>query len=371
MQSKTLTRRGMIGAGVATAGSAIAGRAGAAPAGELTAGFIYVGSRDDFGYNQSHAEAAATLKSLPGIKILEEERVPETDSVETTMQSMIDLDGATLLFPTSFGYFDPYLLRTARRYPSVQFRHCGGLWAKDKHPLNAGSYFGYIGMAQYLSGIVAGHMTRSKKIGFVAAKPIPLVLKNINSFALGARSVDASVTTTVIFTGDWSMPVREAEATHGLADAGIDVVACHVDAPKVIVQTAESRGLYTCGFHVDQSALAPNGYLTGAEWNWATIYRMYLRAAAGGQALPNSTRGGLAEGYVRTSAYGRAASQAARHNADAVRAEMMKGGYTIFRGPLRDNRGREVLPAGTAYPETAVELESTDYLVEGVLGSIP
>ena len=106
------------------------------------------------------------------------------------MESMINLDGASLIFPTSFGYFDPHMLKMCEKYPDVQFRHCGGMWNKDKHPMNAGSYFGYIGMGQYLNGIVAGHTTKTKKLGFVAAKPIPQVLININSFALGARSVD-------------------------------------------------------------------------------------------------------------------------------------------------------------------------------------
>src|SRR4029079_14682746 len=115
-----------------------------------------------------------------------------------------------------------------------------------KHPENTGSYFGYIGMAQYLNGIVAGHMSKSKQLGFIAAKPIPQVLTNINSFTLGARAVDPTITTQVIFTGDWSLPVKEAEATNTLGDAGIDVVTCHVGGPKVVVETPERRGMFTC-----------------------------------------------------------------------------------------------------------------------------
>ncbi len=374
MDRLEVTRRGVLGTGVAVLGGAAFGGAalgwpGRAQAKEFTVGFIYVGPKDDYGYNQAHAEGAAALKAMPGVKVTEEERVPETDDVEKTMQSMIELDGASLLFPTSFGYFDPYLLRMAQKYPDVQFRHCGGLWSKDSHPTNAGSYFGYIGMAQYLSGIVAGHMTKSKKIGFIAAKPIPQVLINVNSFALGAKSVDPSITTTVIFTGDWSMPVKEAEATNGLVDQGIDVVTCHVDGPKVVVQTAEGRGIYTCGYHANQSALAPKGYLTGAEWNWATVYKMYAEKAAAGERLPNFTRGGLADGFVKTSTYGPAVDEAARKNADAMKAEIMKGGFAVFKGPLKDNKGNVVVPAGTAYPETAIEIESMGYLVDGVLGS--
>ena len=341
-----------------------------AQARELTIGFIYVGPKDDYGYNQAHAEGAAALKSMPGITLTEEERVPETDAVEKTMQSMIELDGAPLLFPTSFGYFDPYMLRMARKYPKVQFRHCGGLWKEGKDPVNAGSYFGYIGQAQYLNGVVAGHMTKTRKLGFVAAKPIPQVLINVNSFTLGARSVDPSITTRVIFTGDWSMPVKEAEATNALADEGVDVVTCHVDGPKVVIQTAEGRGIYTCGYHANQAPLAPRGYLTGAEWNWATVYKMFAAKALAGEALPNFVRGGLADGFVKTSPYGPAVTEAARRHADAVKAEMVKGGYSVFKGPLMDNKGSQVIAAGTAYPETAIQLESMDYLVQGVNGAL-
>ncbi len=337
---------------------------------ELVVGFIYVGPKDDYGYNQAHAEAAAQLKTMPGIKLLEEEKVPETDDVQKTIESMIELDGATLMFPTSFGYFDPYMLREAKKYADVQFRHCGGLWSKDKHPMNAGSYFGYIGMAQYLNGVVAGHTTKTKKLGFIAAKPIPQVLININSFTLGARSVDPSITTQVIFTGDWSMPVKEAEAANSLADQGVDVVTCHVDGPKVAVETAERRGMFTCGYHANQAALAPKGYLTGAEWNWITVYKMFVARTMAGEKLPNFTRGGLAEGFVKTSPYGPAVSAAARGHADAVKAEMLKGGFSVFKGPLKDNKGNSVIAAGVGYPETAIELESMNYLAEGVVGSL-
>jgi basic membrane protein A len=364
-----VSRRTLIQGGSALiAGTALGGRAEAAK--ELVVGFIYVGPKDDYGYNQAHAEAAALLKKTPGVKIVEEERVPETDAVSKTMESMIKLDGATLLFPTSFGYFDPYMLKMAAKYPDVQFRHCGGLWQKDKHPMNTGSYFGYIGMGQYLNGIAAGHTTKSKKIAFVAAKPIPQVLINVNSFALGAKSVDPSIVTSVIFTGEWSMPVKEAEATNSLIDQGNDVITCHVDGPKVIMETAERRGIHACGYHADQSKLAPKGYLTGAEWNWITVYKQFVGDEQTGKPIPNFTRGGLAEGFVKMSPYGPGLSEAGRKNVDAVKAEIMKGGFSVFKGPLKDNKGNVVVAAGTALPETAIELESCNYLVEGVNGSI-
>src|SRR5580765_6641955 len=209
---RQLDRRELL-LGLAGAGAlAAAGRSFAAD--KLVVGVIYVGPRDDYGYNQAQAQAAAALKKMPGISVVEQEKVPETTDVQKTMGSMIEQDGATLLFPTSFGYFDPHMLKMAEKYPKVRFAHCGGLWTEGKHPKNAGSYFGYIDECQYMNGIAAAHVTKSKKLGFVAAKPIPQVLRNINAFTLGAQSVKPDVTTQVIFTGDWLLPVKEAEAAN-------------------------------------------------------------------------------------------------------------------------------------------------------------
>ncbi|RQP21217.1 BMP family ABC transporter substrate-binding protein [Piscinibacter terrae] len=337
----------------------------------ITVGFIYVGAKDDFGYNQAQAESVAEIKKLPGIKTVEEENVPETTAVQKTMQAMISQDGATLLFPTSFGYFDPHTLAVAAKNEKIRFAHCGGLWNEAKHPKNTGSFFGYIDECQYLNGVVAGHMSKSKKLGFVAAKPIPQVLRNINAFTMGARSVDPSITTNVIFTGDWSMPVKEAEATNSLADQGVDVFTMHVDGPKVIVETAAKRGKMVCGYHASQAKLAPNAYLTGAEWNWLTAYKTIIDAARTGKPHPNFVRGGLKDGFVKPSPYGAMVTAAARKNADDVKAAMLKGSFDIFKGGsagLKDNTGKLVIAAGKAFKQTDVELEGMNYLVEGVVG---
>jgi simple sugar transport system substrate-binding protein len=335
----------------------------------LTVGFIYVGPKDDYGYNQAHAEGAAALKALPAVTVVEEENVPETVDVQKTMESMINLDGATLIFPTSFGYFDPHMLAMAAKYPDIQFRHCGGLWQEGKNPMNTGSYFGYIGQGQYLNGTAAGYASKSKKIGFVAAKPIPQVLQNINSFLLGARSVDPSITCQVIFTGEWSLAVKEAEATNALIDQGADVITCHVDSPKVVVETAAGRGAFVCGYHANQSPLAPEKYLTGAEWAWGNVYTDFVKKAQAGEKLGNFVRGGLKDGFVKMSPLGPAVSAQARTKFDVTLAEMMTGKFSVFKGPMKDNKGNVIVAADKAYAEDAIELESMDYLVEGVVGS--
>jgi simple sugar transport system substrate-binding protein len=334
----------------------------------LTVGFIYVGPKTDYGYNQAHAEGAAALAKMPGVKIREEEMVPETVAVQKTMESMINLDGATLLFPTSFGYFEPHILKEASKNKSVNFLHCGGLYTEGKHPTNVGSYFGYIDEAQYVAGIVAALTSKSSKLGFIAAKPIPQVLRNINSYTLGARSVNPKATTTVIFTGDWAMPVKEAEAANSLIDQGIDVLTMHVDSPKVIVELAERRGVFVTGYHADQSKLAPKGYLTGAEWNWGKVYTDYVQMVQGGKPYPHLLRGGLKEDFVKLSPYGKAVSAATKKKADEAKAKFMDGTMVVYKGPLKDNTGKIVIAAGEAQKQTDIKLESMSYLVEGVVG---
>jgi simple sugar transport system substrate-binding protein len=337
----------------------------------FTVGFIYVGPKGDYGYNQAHAEGATAVAAMPGVKIREEENVPETVAVQKTMESMISLDGAQVVFPTSFGYFDPHILKVAEKFPKETFLHCGGLYQEGKHPQNVGSYFGYIDEAQYVAGIVAGLTTKTGKLGFVAAKPIPQVLRNINSFTLGARSVNPKATTSVVFTGDWSLPVKEADAANSLVDQGVDVLTMHVDSPKVVVETAERRGVYVSGYHANQSVLAPKGYLTGAEWNWAKIYTDYVTWIRSGKPYPHLLRGGLKEGFVKLSPYGPAVSAQAKQKAEEAKAKLIDGSLVIYTGPLKDNAGAVVVPAGAKRPQTDIELEKMNYLVEGVLGKIP
>ena len=334
--------------------------------GDLLVGFAFVGPKDDFGYNQAHYMGAMAVKKIPGVKVVYEERVPEGSPIEKTMKSMIETDGVKLLFPTSYGYFSPQVVTVAAEYPDAMFLHCGGWW-ESKMTTNLATYFGNIYECEYLSGIVAGHMTKTKKLGFVAAKPIPQVLLNINAFEMGARSVNPDVTTTVIFTGEWSLPVKEADAANSLLGQQVDVLTCHVDSPKAVVETAEKAGIYVCGYHCSQADLAPKGYLTGAEWNWEKVYTDYVNTIKEGKKIPpGNLRGGLKEGIVKMSPYSSVVSEDAKKDADAVKAKFMDGTFVIFKGPLKDNEGKEVIPAGTSYPAGAPELEKVGYFVEGV-----
>lgn len=369
MQRVPFSRRDFIRtAGAAgAAGLMTSASTRAMAAGEVTIGIVYVGPRDDFGWNQAHAVAAKALKAVSGVKVVEEENVPETDACAKSMESMVNLDGANIVLGTSFGYFSPFMVDLAKKYSKVEFRHAAPLWDASKHPKNLGSYFGYLNQAHYVDGVAAGLSTKSNKLGFVAAKPISSVLSNINSFMLGAKKVNPKAVVQVIFTGDWSLPVREAEAVNALIDAGCDVITCHVDGPKVVVETAEKRGAMTCGHNASQAPLAPKGFITGAEYKWETIYKGYASKLASGQPLPNMVAGGYDSDMVQNSPFGAGATEAARNAATAAIADL-KAKKPIYVGPLKDNKGKVVIDK--TYDNYDPYLDQMDYLLDGVVGSI-
>jgi basic membrane protein A len=339
----------------------------------LTMGFIYNGPKNDLGYNQSHAEGKASLSAYAWVKTVDEASVPETVAAEESMRDMIFQDGASAIFATSFGHYDPFTVEIARENPNVQFFHCGGLYNEVQHPKNIGIYFGFIDEVEYLSGMLAGLSTRTGKLGFVAAKPIPQVLRNVNSFTLGARSVNPRVTTKLVFTGDWVLPVREAEASSSLVDQGIDVLTGHTGSPRVIVQMAERRGIFGCGYQFNQSSMAPHGFLTGAEWAWGTVYRKYAQLLHDGKSVANGTiprrmTGTLKDEFCKLTAFGPSVPDSARARIATAKAAILNGSLEIYRGPMRDNKGTTVIPVGKVLKIDDVALDKMNWLVEGVEG---
>jgi simple sugar transport system substrate-binding protein len=347
---------------------ALGGQAGRVFAADtLTVGIIYVGSRDDFGWNASHAVGIAPLAKLPGVRIVQQERVPETREVATAMESMIQQEGAKLILGTSYGYFSPFMIDMAKKYPNVEFRHPTTLWQADKHPKNLGGYFCYLDQAHYIDGIAAGLSTKTNKIGFVCAKPIPLVLRNINSVRVALNKVNPKATLQVIFTGEWTLPVREAEATNALADAGCDVILTHVDSPKVCIETAEHRGVKSCGHNVSQAIVAPKGFITGAENKYETIYKLYAESLKKGEKIPNMLVGGFDKDMVQNTPFGAGATEPARKAALAAIADL-KAGKPIFSGTYKDQSGKVVL--NKTYDNYDPVLDEMNYMLEGVTGAL-
>ncbi len=179
----------------------------------------------------------------------------------------------------------------------------------------------------------------------------------------------------VIFTGDWSVPVKEAEATNSLADQGVDVIGVHVDSPKVVIETAEKRGLFASGYHADQGSLAPKGYLTGTVYNWGQIYQEYLALIKAGKTvmdggIPRQFLGSLKEDYIRLAPFGPAVSDATKADVDATKAKVISGSLMVYTGEIKDNTGKVQIPAGTKYKLSDPMLGKMDWLANGVIGSV-
>lgn len=344
---------------------------GDASSGGYTVGALYVGTKDDYGYNEAHADGIAAIKKMSGVKVVEDEAVAEDKNCENSMETMVNKQGAKLVFATSFGYF-PHVKAVAAKYPNVTFLHAGGHLSDDdqKSLPNVGTYFAQIDELEYLCGMVAGMTTKSNKLGYVAAKLIPPVRRDINAFELGARSVNPKATLTVIYTGGWFEPTKEADAVTNLANAGVDVISGHVDSPKVLVEQAEKHGMWSCGYHFNGSALSPKLYLTGAEWNWGPMYTKFVTDIQKDPKLkPINIDGSIRNGSVQLSPYGPAVSDAAKKAVEPVLAGMKAGTFKMYKGPIKDTTGAIKIKDGDSMGDQDGAIWGIDYMVEGVIGN--
>ncbi|WP_372634740.1 BMP family ABC transporter substrate-binding protein [Cohnella sp.] len=331
-------------------------------------GFIFVGTKDDYGYNQAaYLGSVAVEEAYPDLKVLRAENVPETAEAERVMEQMIK-DGAKIIFPTSYGHLEP-ALNVAKRHPDVVFFHQGGL----KTANNVGTYFGTIWEPVYLAGVAAGKMSKTGKLGYIVSVPIPQVLLNVNAFTLGARSVNPDATTSVVFTGSWCDPGQQANATNSLIDGSVDVLSLHQDCMKTVIETAERRGVMTVGYHADASSLAPNGWITGSLWNWPELFVEMVKTAQDGQfkgsKFDGKYRGTLADNVVQLGSFGANVPADVVQYVEDQKKALLEGTLLPFKGPVKDQSGGVRIAEGET--PTVEQLEGSDYLVEGVIGSIP
>lgn len=355
----TATRRSSLFAVAA----ALALPAFAVQAAPSTIGYIYVGPEKDFGYNTSMDLGRQYVeKNLPGTKTLHVENIPETAEVEKVMERMIK-SGANIIFATSYGYLD-YAIGLGKKYPKVAFLHAGGLKLGD----NVGTYWANSDDAMYLAGMAAGAVSKSGKLGFIGAFPIPQVVRSINAFTLGAQAVNPKATTTVVWTGGWLLPPKEAEATNSLIDAGVDVIGEQVDSPMTIAQTAEKRGIHVIGKDVDVSNLAPKAVLTGASWNWGPTMLRLVKQVEAGTWKPAHERGDLKDGTVVLDKFGPAVPEAVRKTILARKDDILAGKLKVWAGPLTAQDGKAILAAGVPMP--MAQLESMQFFVKGVIGTV-
>lgn len=328
---------------------------------KLKVGFVYIGPIGDGGWTYAHEQGRKYLVDELGVEAIYKESVPEDQESEKVMRDMID-QGAKVIFATSFGYME-HVNKVAEEYPDVTFLHCSGYMSGD----NFGNYFGRIYEARYLSGIVAGLKTESNEIGYVAAFDIPEVVRGINAFTLGVRSVNPEAVVKVRWTNTWYDPSTEKSAAIALLDEGVDVIAQHQDTagPQL---AAEERGMSSIGYNTDMVEMAPKAYMTAPVWNWGPYYVSQVKAVMDGTWQPETYWGSLEDGIVDLAPITDIAPEGAKEAVEKAKADILAGTNYIFEGPLKDQNGEIKVPAGTKM--TDEEMLSMQWFVEGVEGKI-
>ncbi len=349
-------RKHLIGAFLAS--GLIAGPAVAAD----KIGFIYVGPAADYGYNMSMDLGRKYVEeNIDGVETTAFEAVPETAEVERVMERLIN-SGHNIIFATSYGYLD-HAIKLGEKYPEVAFLHAGGL----KTSANVGTYWADSDAGMYLAGVVAGSVSKTGKLGFVGAFQIPQLLRSINAFTLGAQSVNPVATTTVVWTGGWWEPQKEAEAVNAFADEGIDVIAEQVDSPITIAETALKRGVYVIGKDVDISDRAAGAWLTGVSWDWGPMMVDLVKEIDAGTWKPSHVRGDLATGNAVLDPFGPAVPAEVQTAVTALKDKIIAGQAAVFAGPVVRQDGSIAVPKGKTM--TLEEIETMNFLVKGVIGS--
>ena len=327
----------------------------------VKAAVVYITTPGDMGWSYMHDQGIATMESELGIEVTRLELIPEGAEATATFDKLAR-DGYNLIMGTSFGYMDP-MLEVAAKYPNVCFQHASGYKTAD----NMGNYFGAMEEARYLSGIAAGSASKSGKLGYVAAFPIPEVIRGINAFTLGARSVNPAATVQVAWTSTWYDPAKEKEAAQSLLAAGADVLAQHQDSTAT-GEAAKEAGAKWVGYNSDVAAADfPDNWLTSPKWNWGPHYVKLGKDVAAGKCDNSPYYGTMADGMITLGAYGSSVSQETQDLIAEKAAAIIDGSLKPFTGPIKDNEGKEQIAAGAS--AALGDLLGQSYLVEGVIGS--
>jgi basic membrane protein A len=375
MEESRMVRRSLVVAlsvlflvsGLVTSRAGVAAQ-DATPAGEpIKVAFVYVGPVGDLGWTYAHDQARLALEeAIPNVETAYQENVPENPADAERVIRQFAQDGYDVIFTTSFGYMDP-TINVAQDFPDTTFIHISGFKTAD----NVGTGFGKIEEPRFVSGQLAGMMTESNQIGYVAAFPIPEVIRGINAFTLGVREVNPEATVRVVWTNTWFDPAKERQAAEALLDGGADVIAQHQDTagPQ---QAAEDRGLYGVGYNADMAPLAPGAVLTSAIWNWAPYYIDIVESVMNGTWESEQYWGGWQDGVVDMAPIADFVPDDIRTAIEEEVARFKSGEetiYTIFTGPIADQTGEIRVPEGQTM--TDEELLSMNWFVEGVEGEIP
>ena len=330
---------------------------------KLKVAFVYVGPQMDLGWSYAHDLGRQYLEmNVANVETAFSELVSEGPDSTRIIRDYAS-KGYNLIFATSFGYMDS-VIEVAKEFPKVVFEHCTGYQMAE----NVGIYDGRGYQGWYLAGIVAGKMTKNNKLGYIAPYPIPEVVRNMNAFALGARSVNPSATVKPVWLFAWVDPVKEREAATALADAGCDVIARESDSTEPD-KLAQERGLYAVGYNTYLPDVAPKALLTAPIWNWGLVYKKVAEEVRAGTWKSEAIWWGIKEGLLEMAPYGSMVPDAVKALADAKKKEIVAGTFDVFVGPIKDNTGKERVASGVTM--TDPEKLSFDWLVEGVEGTIP
>ena len=331
---------------------------------KVKAGFIYIGSANDGGYSQVHDEGRQEMLANIGedkVETLVREDVPEDQTVENVMNEMID-QGANIIFANSYNYQD-YMKKVAEANPDVKFMHFSGSILGD----NYGNYFGRMYQPRYLTGIAAGLTTQNNKIGYVAAMQTPEVIRGINAFTLGVRSVNPDATVQVVWTNTWYDPAVEKQAAESLLDAGVDTIAQHQDTTAA-QQAAADRGAFSVGYNKDMREANPEGFIASPVWHLGALYTEQVQAVVDGTWAPSVYWGGIADGVVDISDFGDCVSEETKAAVNEAREKIINGEFDVFTGEIKDQNGEVKVAEGQKLSDE--ELLSMMWFVEGVIGEI-
>jgi len=328
---------------------------------DLKVGFVYIGTINDEGYTQAHDQGRLALEEM-GIQTMYVEGVPENADCEKAIRDLID-QGCNVIYANSFNYMD-YVLKVAKEFPDVKFGHATGITTAD----NVSTYMGRIYQARYLSGIVAGMKTQVNKIGYVAAVPIPEVIRGINAFTLGVQSVNPDATVEVIWTNTWFDPAVEKQAAIELLNKGVDVLAQHQDTTACQI-AAQEKGAFAIGYNTPTPDAAPQAYLTAPLFHWEKFYVDDVQHILDGTWTSRAYWEGLTSGMVSLDAL---TDNCAEGTAEAVaeaQAKIESGELEPFTGPIADQNDEIKVADGVRM--TDAEMLSFDWFVKGVIGTIP
>jgi simple sugar transport system substrate-binding protein len=366
MSLRILGRRAVILGGLLAAMTAVGATTATASGADdpLKVGFVYVGPVGDFGWSHQHDQGRQAVEAEFGdaVETAFFESVTDPAEAERVIGGLA-ADGYDLIFATSFAHMNA-TLTAARAYPDVVFENATGQTRLD----NVATYAGRFYEGRYVIGIIAGLMTETNTVGYVAAMPIPEMVRSINAFTQGLRSVNPEAVVRVRWVNAWYDPEKERAAAEGLLSQGADVLAQDTDSP-VPVQVAEENGVYAFGQALDMSRFGPNAHLTAVVDDWSGYYIARTRAAMDGTWTSTDTWGGLDSGMVRLADYNPVLPAEVVEAAEAARTAIAAGDLHPLAGPLRNQIGQVVIPEG-AVPDDETLL-SMDWLVEGVLAKIP